>query len=134
VAWFVQVILSEVPPTRVAAYGVPATMIVAGALMLEPIARSAPNRLGLLLGDASYSIYLAHPFAMRIWLLTVGALFPAPGTWTGIATYVVVAMASAIAASVICNLVIERPILAIGHRLIARNALSRRTARTESDR
>jgi exopolysaccharide production protein ExoZ len=134
VAWFVQVILSEVPPTRVAAYGVPATMIVAGTLMLEPIARSAPNRLGLLLGDASYSIYLAHPFALRIWLLAAGALFPAASTWTGIAAYVVVAMASAIAASVVCYLMIERPLLAVGHRLIGRHALSGRTATIEANR
>jgi len=134
VVWLIQVILSEAPPTRIVGYGVPATMIVAGALMLEPIARFAPNRVGLLLGDASYAIYLAHPFALRIWQLAAGALFPALGAWTSIAVYVIGGMVSAIAASVVCYLVIERPVLAVGHRLIGRRALSSRTARIEGVR
>jgi exopolysaccharide production protein ExoZ len=132
--WFIHVIVGEEPPTRIVSHGVSAALIVAGALTLEPIARSAPSRIGVLLGDASYSIYLAHPFALRIWLLGVGALLPAMATWIGIAAYVVGAMASAIAASVACYLVIERPLLAVGHHLIGRRALSQRTARIEADR
>jgi exopolysaccharide production protein ExoZ len=42
-----------------------AVLIVAGAVVLEPLARRRINRIGLLLGDASYSIYLAHPFFQR---------------------------------------------------------------------
>ena len=30
-----------------------------------------PSRFGLMLGDASYSIYLAHPFGQRLWLIGV---------------------------------------------------------------
>ena len=58
-------------PERIVSHGIPAVAAVTGALMIEPAARARTSRLWLMLGDASYSIYLAHPFAQRVFLLGV---------------------------------------------------------------
>ncbi|MET0294755.1 MAG: acyltransferase [Phenylobacterium sp.] len=51
---------------RVAAWGAPALMLVAGAVTLER-ARSIPDLMPLrALGDASYSVYLVHALAISI--------------------------------------------------------------------
>jgi peptidoglycan/LPS O-acetylase OafA/YrhL len=52
--------LEATPATRLFAWGLPAAMVVAGALVLEK-AKAAPQipLLGFL-GDASYSIYIVH--------------------------------------------------------------------------
>jgi len=131
-AWLVFVVLSEAPPGRLVAFGLPAAVIVAGALMLEPIARLRTSRLALLLGDASYSIYLAHPFAQRVWLLAVGLLVPDLGAPVVAALYVSSALLIGILGGVASYLLLERPLLAAGHRLIGRSSLSRRTMAMES--
>jgi exopolysaccharide production protein ExoZ len=46
--------------TRALVWGLPAALIVAAALSFEPDAQKSPSRAGLLIGDASYSIYLSH--------------------------------------------------------------------------
>jgi len=103
---------------RIVSHAIPAVLAVSGALMLEPAARARPSRFALLLGDASYSIYLAHPFAQRIWLLgairTIG--LPAiPPT-----LYVLTAFLAGIAGGVASYLLIERRLLHAGRRLIGR--------------
>lgn len=45
---------------RAFVWGLPAALIVTGALSLEPNASRRPSSVGLLLGNASYSIYLSH--------------------------------------------------------------------------
>ena len=81
-------------------------------------ARAHPSRIGLLLGDASYSIYLIHPFAQRAFLLVVlhtiglGAISPT--------AYIFTSFGVGILAGVICYLVLERRVLALGRRLIRR--------------
>ena len=103
---------------RIVTHGIPAVIAVAGALMIEPAARARPSRLGLLLGDASYSIYLAHPFAQRVWLIgvnkTIGVSAFSP------TVYVVAAFVIGIVGGVICHLLVERPLLKVGRRLIGR--------------
>jgi len=59
--------------------GVPAALIILGALILEQNAMAPKNRLLHLLGDASYSIYLTHGVVLsaftRFWMkLAPGAL------------------------------------------------------------
>jgi exopolysaccharide production protein ExoZ len=46
-------------------WGVPAVVIVAGALALERPSGHAGHRGALLLGEASYAIYLGHPFVIK---------------------------------------------------------------------
>jgi exopolysaccharide production protein ExoZ len=51
---------------RVLAYGIPATMLVAAAVFHhDSAAPPAVERWLSTLGDASYALYLAHPFAIR---------------------------------------------------------------------
>lgn len=46
-------------------FGIPAFGVVAGALILERSGYRCSNRFLLLLGDASYAIYLFHPFILQ---------------------------------------------------------------------
>jgi len=132
-AWLVFIGLSEARTARIIAFGIPAVVIVAGALILEPIARRRTSGIALLLGDASYSIYLAHPFAQRVWLLAIGLFVPDLGAPVAAALYVSSALLIGILGGVVSYLLLERPLLAAGHRLIGRSSLSRRTMAMESD-
>ncbi|MBY0563441.1 MAG: acyltransferase [Hyphomonadaceae bacterium] len=51
---------------RVIDWGVPAFLIVAGALGLERAGKAPVSKMGLLFGDASYSIYLTHGFVVAL--------------------------------------------------------------------
>jgi len=126
-AWLLNVILSDAPPSRILAYGIPAALIVAGALTLEPRARAKPIWLCLLLGDASYSIYLAHPFAQRSWYFAVGQFLPEVGTASGAIIHVIGALVAGILGGVLSYLLLERPMLRLGRRLFGMNSPSRRT-------
>lgn len=116
--WVGIVYANDMVLSRLISHAIPSIMLVTGALMLEPWARAYPSRLGLLLGDASYSIYLIHPFAQRAFLLlliqTVGL--------AGISAtfYIFAAFFLAMLAGVICYLVLERRVLAIGRRIVRR--------------
>ena len=115
VIWLVAVHRMEPLPERIVAFGIPAIVAVAGALVLERSARQRPSRFALLLGDASYSIYLAHPFAQRIWYFVFGALI---GTETPatVALYVVTAIVAGIGGGIVSYVLIERRILGIKAR------------------
>ena len=87
-------------------WGVPAVLIVGGAALY----RGAAPRVALLLvglGNASYSLYLFHPFALRplreIWIRLVGSALP-------LEIYILVAMAVAALASTLLYRWVERPI------------------------
>jgi exopolysaccharide production protein ExoZ len=62
--------------TRLLVWGLPAWLLVAGGLALEP--KAPVSRVGLALGDGSYSIYLFHTLiAGVVWRLPLGlALIP----------------------------------------------------------
>ena len=81
---------------RALSFGLPALLLVHGALTLEH--RFDLRRLGpvLLLGDASYSIYLVH--------LTVGRLFPDNMPWT-------TAASAALLGGLLFHLMVERPLI-----------------------
>src|SRR5947207_15519787 len=66
VLWIGYIYSNDIPLPRLVSHAVPSIMAVTGALMLEPWARAHQSRLGLLLGDASYSVYLIHPFPTRV--------------------------------------------------------------------
>ncbi|PPD14596.1 MAG: acyltransferase [Methylobacterium sp.] len=96
---------------RLACWGVPAALIMA-ALILSPAverrAESAPARFWVMLGDASYALYLAHPFvivALRKLWLAIG-LHETLGFWPLVA----LAMALSIVLALIIHRLVERPI------------------------
>lgn len=64
-------------PWRALAYGLPATAIVAGALMLERGGWAVRNRLCLAQGDASYAVYLVHLFVLQLGFKLAMLLLPA---------------------------------------------------------
>lgn len=87
-------------------WGLPAVMIVGGAALY----RGPAPRLVLLLtglGNASYSLYLFHPFALRplreAWVRLIGGALP-------LEIYIVVAIAVAALASTLLYRWVERPL------------------------
>ncbi len=97
---------------RVLIWGVPATAILVGALLLERRAAVPDIAVLRLLGDASYSIYLSHGIALavvwRLWAMLGLAALPA--------LFAMAAMILAAAAGIFVYLVLERPIVGLTKR------------------
>ncbi len=107
-------------------WGVPAAVIVAGAVALEPLRAIRPPVALLRLGDASYAIYLCHFVAVALAARLVGV---AP-SWR----FVPVAVALSLAAGLVFHRWIERPLIAAVHRipgLLPAWALGNATAKAE---
>jgi peptidoglycan/LPS O-acetylase OafA/YrhL len=90
-------------------WGVPALLVVAGAALH----RGKTPRIALLLaglGDASYSLYLVHPFALRplrdIWARLVGGALP-------LEIYVACAVGFGVLVALVMHRLVERPLLRI---------------------
>ncbi len=102
--------------TRGAAWGVPAMLLVAAAALRpnDPAGQaseaSAPWRLLVALGEASYALYLIHPFVFRpVHALAIRlGLVPLMGPWPYLALLVVAACAVSLAV----HWLAERPITA----------------------
>ncbi|HWP17032.1 MAG TPA: acyltransferase [Xanthobacteraceae bacterium] len=93
---------------RVLFWGLPgAALVAACALSQKTWHPGAAGRFFGLLGDASYSLYLVHPLTFPLVRWTIGRLFV--GTDAGW-VYAAIAWLAAIAASVACYLMFERPI------------------------
>ncbi|HWF75674.1 MAG TPA: acyltransferase [Caulobacteraceae bacterium] len=92
-------------------WGVPATLIVAGVLALEPrFARHAPRAMTAL-GNASYAIYLCHFVTVDLTARAIGVQQP----WL----FVPVAVAVSIAAGLAFHKLVERPLIVGARRLPA---------------
>ncbi len=87
---------------RTLLWGVPAILIVAGALSLEPVRAWQPLKF---LGDASYAIYLAHVTALAYAGMLLGPL------QLPFAIGCAVSVALAVSAGCLCHVFIERPLL-----------------------
>jgi exopolysaccharide production protein ExoZ len=97
---------------RVLQYGVPAFLIVGSAVGLEAAGRLPIPKFALLLGAASYSIYLTHPFAISI----LGKIWPASfPPWA----FITLATLLAVVAGTMVYALLENPLLAVmrGKRL-----------------
>ena len=124
--WVPTALAQDGLPPRIIAFAPPAFAMVTGALILEPLARAHPNRLGLLIGDASYSIYLAHAFAQRLWYFAFMALL---GVGSAFLTTLFIASAwiAGLAGGVVAYWLLEKPILEWGRRLVKSSAAAPRT-------
>ncbi|WP_204262837.1 acyltransferase [Methylobacterium sp. BTF04] len=89
---------------RPLAYGIPALLLVAAAALGSPgrmDETSRPVRALIALGDASYALYLLHPFVLRgarEAILRLG-LAPVLGPWGGITLMVALAIVISLAAA-----------------------------------
>ncbi len=93
---------------RALARGVPAALLVFSALSW----RGLPGWL-LLLGDASYALYLAHPFPMRALRVAFARL---PASAATVPAYLAAATTTCLLAAVALHLLAEQPILRWGRR------------------
>lgn len=93
---------------RSATWGLPATMIVAGAALGEPAGASSWWRWLGMIGDASYALYLIHALPIRalrtVWIWSGLDIRDSP--WA----YLFAAVVAATAASVVVHFGIERPV------------------------
>ncbi|MHB8530396.1 MAG: acyltransferase family protein [Caulobacteraceae bacterium] len=90
---------------RALAWGLPATMIVAGAVGLDVGGAVLRWRFFEALGDSSYSIYLFHPIAVAAVAQLVGTRRP----WL----FIPLALATALVAGFAGRAVVERPFLTL---------------------
>jgi len=113
-------------PERFTAHSIPAALMVPGVLILERFARLRPNAFLLLLGDASYSIYLAHPFAVRACFMLMTVVVGTETQTKAIVCAVVTALAGVLG-GLISWFMLEKPMLGALWGLI-RGRSRRRTA------
>ena len=104
---------------RPLAFGFPAAFLVTAAGLASPERRGAADALtrwGVILGDASYALYLLHPFVIRALreLVTQTALSGLVGPW-GLVT---LSIACAAAAAMCVNWFFERPITRLARQLL----------------
>lgn len=100
--------------TRFFAWGLPSVVVLMAVLNLRP-STGLLARIGELLGDASYAIYLFHPliataysYALVRWLAPVPTLL----TFTA-------AVVGSLIGGVILHLLIEKPVLVVVRKLLA---------------
>jgi exopolysaccharide production protein ExoZ len=105
--------------------GVPATMLVAGAAFGRFDVQHPVSRFLVLGGDASYALYLSHPFSINLVEIVWKRLHLSPGP-----VFVAVALVAAVAASIVVHLILERPVTRwLNFKLVGRSrgADARRT-------
>lgn len=103
---------------RFIAWGGPATLLVAAAALGPAGAAPRPLRPAIVLGDASYALYLAHPFVVRGLRVVAEATGLAPLLGPG--PLVVLMLAAASAAAILLHRLVERPLTRAARSLLAR--------------
>jgi exopolysaccharide production protein ExoZ len=94
-------------PDRALAYGLPSALLVMAALAFNDMRTDTwPARLGIRLGDASYAIYILHPFAIRAVTVAAGGALMAISPWL----YIAIALTLICAISVAAWRWFERPL------------------------
>jgi exopolysaccharide production protein ExoZ len=107
-------------------WGLPAGMIVAGALAIEPVKALTPPRALIQLGDASYAIYLCH--------LPVVALVAAAVGWPHVWIFIPAAIAASTIAGLTFHRFVERPLIVACRTLPERLAVRGETRRWPAPR
>jgi len=97
--------------------GVPAAMFVAGAAFGRFDVQHPVSRFLVLGGDASYALYLSHPFSINLVEMVWKRLHLSPGP-----VFVAVALVAAVGASIVVHLTLERPVTRwLSFKLIGRS-------------
>lgn len=111
-------------PERALWMGLPALLLVAaGALVDSPPSTGLWMRAGVLGGDASYALYLSHPFTLALCAWVFKSL-----DWPlGLGT-LVLACAACLAVAIAFHLGLEKPVVSRLNRLFSRPRISNRCA------
>lgn len=97
-------------------WGMPAFLVVVGALSLEPLLKTW--RLPVLLGDASYSIYLTHSVVLstlKSSVLMVASVLP-PSVTGG---FIIAGCGASIAVGVLVYWFVETPLVTLSKQVVA---------------
>ena len=109
--------------SRLLAWGVPAALVVAAAVLGPQGRPSGLQRAGVALGDASYALYLIHPFVIivfrKLWL-AAGMQSPL-GLWCMVGMSLILSCLAALAT----HRLIEKPLTERMHGLIRPRTLPR---------
>ncbi|MDO7931543.1 acyltransferase [Xanthomonas euvesicatoria] len=104
---------------RTLAFAVPCALAIAAAARLERCALLPVPRWASALGDASYSLYLTHVFVLslcgRLWSVVAPT-----GSLVTNAAFLATSFAACCVVALVTYRVLERPLLDIGHRWLAR--------------
>jgi exopolysaccharide production protein ExoZ len=100
--------LSSPPPLRLLTIGLPAAAVVYGMVALDSAGHSVRSPPAMLLGAASYSIYLVHAFVLAV--VERIAIRMGLGHGPMLPVTMAVALALALAAGVMLHLLFERPL------------------------
>lgn len=104
----------ESPSTRTLAFGPAAALIVAGLARLELADKIRVPRVAVLLGDASYSLYLTHLFVLSI-CGRLAASSAMTGSASGNWAFFIMSFIATCCVAMIVHRLIERPMLRLGH-------------------
>ena len=98
-------------PVRAVTLGPAAALIVAGGIGLEDALRAAPSQGLLLLGDASYSLYLTHPISISAAAVVWERLHLPTGPRVAAAFFVPLAMGVSVSVALVFYRFLEAPVL-----------------------
>jgi exopolysaccharide production protein ExoZ len=112
-AFFLNPVASNPEACRVLLFGVPSALIVYGAVAVERVRGWTLPRWLLTVGDASYSIYLAHLPAFSWTCLRMGNWNPGVGPHL---IWLSVLAAAGLMAGFVIHLAAERPLMALARR------------------
>ncbi len=105
-----RIALASAQPARLLLLAAPFALILLGATVMERGRAWRPPGVLMLLGDASYSVYLVHSPTISVLAQITHKL--APGVVPPALLFVLVALAS-VMAGVVVHLLLERPLLAL---------------------
>lgn len=133
IAWMISAgfLLLEVPGhgqsdgIRTVAFGLPATLVIAGLARMEADGKAVAPEFLVQLGDASYSLYLTHLFVLSI-VARLGSGLDVTGTATGNTILLITMFTACWIAALAVHKYVEKPLMTIGNR--AMQPLSRRLA------
>lgn len=112
---------------RVIAYGIPAAFVVAGAVVLEGAGWRISNRIVILLGAASYSLYLTHFQIVQVLARVVPETNHSVGS--GVSLFLI-GITVVTLGGILSYILIERPLTATARKTLLPRKKSQRLADT----
>jgi exopolysaccharide production protein ExoZ len=100
-------------------FGLPALLIVGGALVLEKAGWQVRSEFLLLVGAASYSLYLFHPVLLQPTVKTLSRFLPLPPS-VSIWITTLIAIGVSLAGAIAIHLKIEAKIMSVGRQFVRR--------------